>query len=93
MTVGRQNILNFEFGIDNSQYHELFYSIIDKLIFFKFGKEISDLIFFYIYERINVDGSLNKLLDEQGKELVISNAEDLWNIIIKVKPSLGNLEN
>jgi hypothetical protein len=79
-----------EFRIDNVVYDEVFFSIIDNLIELKFGKEIAELICFYVYERFNPDGTTNSLMDAAGNPVVLNNAEDLWDLIVLANPTLGN---
>ena len=56
-----------EFGIDLSNHEEQFYNIIDNLIKCSYGEECASLISFYIYDRINEDGSINDLIEEKKK--------------------------
>jgi len=92
VVIARQNILNFDFGVDHTTYDEMFFSIIDKLISFKFGKEVSELVYFYLYERINSDGSINNLMDDKGNNIVLNNIGDLWGLILQSTPNIENLE-
>lgn len=79
-----------EFRLDNAMYDEVFFSIIDNLIVLKYGKEVAELINFYIYERSNYDGSSNYLSDLDGKKIPLENAEDLWNLVISTNRNLAN---
>ena len=49
-------LLHAELGLDYSNYDEKFYEIIDRLFQMHFGAEASEIIFFYVYERLNPDG-------------------------------------
>ena len=53
-----------------------------------FGKEAAELVFFYLYDRLNPDGSINVLLDPNGTEIVLQTPEDLWLLIQHVTESL-----
>jgi hypothetical protein len=86
----RQAILFKEFRMDNTEYDEIFFGIIDKLISLKFGKDVAELINFYIYERFNPDGSSNYLLDPKGNRIELNTPEELWNLIITANPNLEN---
>src|SRR5258708_5287501 len=87
LTVDRENALLVAFGLEYGNYDDLFYSIIDKLMQLKFGKENSELIFFYLYERKNPDGSINTIKNSRSKEeLTLNNIGDLWNFLIKLNP-------
>lgn len=86
--VVRSHILYAETGIDYSNYDEKFMSIIDSLIYAHYGSQGFSLITWYIYERINPDGSVNHLLDEEGKEVQVNNPHELYDILIKVNPNI-----
>lgn len=77
----RSMILESELGLDFSTYDDKFYAVIDAIFQLHFNKEINELIFFYLYERINEDGSFNKVLDIDGVEIELNNPLDLWAII------------
>lgn len=81
----RTTMLGTEFELDLSKYNEDFYTIIDSLLYLHFGKEANELIFFYIYERMNLDGTVNELQDEEGNIVVLENPTDLWHLIKKVQ--------
>jgi hypothetical protein len=53
-----------------------------------FGKEASELIFFYLYDRLNPDGSINMLTDPNGNDVVLQNPDDLWVLLQIVKEGL-----
>lgn len=76
----RSNILNNDLAMDFTRYDEAFYLAIDGLIHLHFGKEVGELIFFYLYERINDDGTINELIDENGNTVTLGGASDLWEI-------------
>jgi len=84
----RGNILGNDLNVDFSQYDEAFYKIIDELIEITYGKEANDLIYFYIYERINPDGSLNQLEDKDGKFITLMSPTDLWFLIKQINENL-----
>ena len=70
-------------------YEENFFQVIDSLILLSFGKQIYNLISFYFYEKHNPDGTENSLIiEETGEELYIRDVEDLWNLILRVKPDI-----
>lgn len=78
----KSNLLSMEFGIDLSSHEELFYNIIDNLIKQSYGEECASLISFYIYDRINEDGSINDLIEEQTQQtLKLESPSDLWFLI------------
>ena len=77
----RTALVGTEFDIDLSKYDETFYEVIDNLLLMQFGKQASEVIFFYIYERMNPDGSINELRDTNDTPIVLNNPTDLWDLI------------
>ena len=81
----RSSIIGGDFQLDFTEYDETFYEIIDNLILMHFGKEAAELIFFYVYERINPDGSVNALADVNGDIVPMNGPSDLWELIEYMK--------
>ena len=77
----RTALVGTEFEIDLSKYDETFYEVIDNLLLMQFGKQASEVIFFYVYERMNPDGSINELRDTNDTPIVLNNPTDLWDLI------------
>jgi hypothetical protein len=88
--ITKSYLLEKDFKIDTSKYEENFHQVIDSFILLSFGKEIYELLSFYFYDRINPDGSINKLTLPNDEELEIGNAEELWSLIVKIKPDIFN---
>jgi hypothetical protein len=78
-------LLHAELGLDYSNYDEKFYEIIDRLFAMHFGREAAEVIFFYIYERQNPDGSVNELKDQNNEVIILQNPTDLWYLINHIK--------
>jgi len=78
-------LLQADLGLDYSNYDEKFYEIIDRLFQIHFGREAAEVIFFYAYERINPDGSVNELVDENDQIVTLSNPTDLWYLVNHIK--------
>jgi hypothetical protein len=76
----RGNLLHTELKLDLYEYDEKFFEVIDRLFTLHFGREAGEVIFFYIYERLNPDGSINQLLDQDGHPIPLENPTDLWNL-------------
>ena len=72
-------------GLDYSNYDEKFYEIIDRMFSLHFGKEAAEIIFFYIYERMNPDGTVNELLDQNNEIIPINSPSDLWYLVNHIK--------
>lgn len=81
----RTAIVGAEFDIDLSKYDELFYEVIDNLVKINYGKEAAELIFFYIYERLNPDGSINELRDQNNIPVILNNPTELWGLVNAIK--------
>jgi len=81
----RTAIVGAEFDIDLSKYDEDFYSIIDNLVLMQFGKQAAEVIFFYVYERMNPDGTINDLRDVNNNPIVLNNPTELWDLINIIK--------
>jgi hypothetical protein len=71
-----------------SEYEEPFYSIIDKLMLLVWGANVYELVTFYLYERIGLDGTPNYLVetDDEGKEkeIYLNTAEELYNYLMQI---------
>jgi hypothetical protein len=74
----RSTLLHAEFKLDFFDYEEKFYEVIDRLFNIHFGREASEIIFFYIYERMNPDGTVNHLADVEGNPIPLESPSDLW---------------
>ena len=81
----RTVLTSTELRVDFSTYDEAFLQIIDSLILLHFGKEGFEVVNFYLYDKFNPDGSLNELYDDEEKIVPSETAEDIWNILIKLK--------
>ncbi len=84
--VTRQNMMYMELQLDFTKYDEPFLDTIDALIVLYFGKEGAELISWYLWERLNPDGTMNPLLDEEGKEVPVNSATELWSILVAINP-------
>lgn len=91
ISITRSYLMEKDFKINLSKYDESFYQIIDSLLLLTFGKEVYEILSFYFYERYNPDGSKNTLtIEESGEEVDISTAEDLFQVIVTLKPDFFN---
>jgi len=84
MVQTRATIMFSDLKLDYSTYDEPFLEIIDALLLMKFGKEASEIISYYMWERHNPDGSVNEIYDENENIIPLENATDLWNIVLKL---------
>jgi hypothetical protein len=81
----RTALTQAELKLDFSSYDEVFLQVIDSLILLHFGKEGYELISWYLYEKVNPDGTVNDLQDDDENIVPSETAEDIWNILVKLK--------
>jgi hypothetical protein len=81
----RSALLHVDLGLDYSNYDEKFYEVIDRLFGLYLGKEAAEVVFFYIYERINPDGTANHLVDQNNNEVILNSPTDLWYLVNHIK--------
>ncbi len=76
-----------ELRLDFSTYDEMYLQIIDSLILLHFGKEGYELISWYLYEKINPDGTFSEIQNDNGEIVPSDTPEDIWNILVNIKAS------
>jgi hypothetical protein len=81
----RSTLLHAEFKMDMFDYEEKFYEVIDRLFSLHFGREAAEVIFFYVYERMNPDGTVNQLADVDGNPIQLESPSDLWELVNYMK--------
>jgi hypothetical protein len=84
----RENLMYADMDIDMFKYDEKFLGVIDSLIYLNFGEACAEIVGFYLYDRINQDGSINPLIDPNGVEIVLNNPYDLWNLLVTLNPKI-----
>ena len=84
----RQNLMYVDLQLDFTEYDERFLEIIDALIFLHFGKDATEIIGWYLWDRVNPDGTLNQLEDIEGNRFTLENAEELWELLVTLNPEL-----
>lgn len=84
----RQNLMYGDLSLDFADYDEKFFEVIDMLIYMNFGKQCTEVIGFYLYERMNADGTLNPIMVDDNQELFLENPYDLWNLLCKINPKI-----
>jgi hypothetical protein len=87
--INRQNLMYVELNLDLAKYDEAFLDTIDALIILHFGKEGAEIIAYYLWDRVAPDGSVLPLVDEEGKEVILETAQDLWNLLTIINPKYG----
>lgn len=84
--INRQSLMYAELQLDFTTYDDVFLDTIDALIILHFGKEGAEVVGYYLWERLNPDGSINPLLDENDNVILLESANDLWNLLLKLNP-------
>jgi hypothetical protein len=84
----RQALTYAELGLDFSTYDEKFFNAIDILLHMRFGPKSADVIAFYLYDRLNGDGSVNPLIVNGQHEVKMNDPYDLWEFLKQVNPKL-----
>jgi hypothetical protein len=81
----RSALLEQDFNLGLQKYDDKFYVIIDNLLELFMGNEAINLIDFYLFGRINEDGTTNNLLDSNGDIIPLNSPGDLWDVIYFIK--------
>ena len=84
----RQNKLEDEMGLDFSSYDDDFFRVIEGIIHFSFDPIAAEAIMFYIYARYDEEDKLVPFTDEEGKEHLLANTEDLWEYLLYLTDKL-----
>jgi hypothetical protein len=85
----RQSLMYADLSLDFSTYDEKFFAAIDILLHMNFGGKGADVIAFYLYDRLNGDGTVNPLIVNGKTEVKLMNPYDLWNFLCQVNPKLN----
>lgn len=84
--------LNQDFGISLDSYYNISLSVIEFALEFYLGKDIVDLIVYYLETKSfpTPDNTTNELLDEDGNPIILEDVDQLWDLIIRLKPEILN---
>jgi hypothetical protein len=84
----RTNFIQTQLGIDFYNYEEHYFSMIEDLIFLKYGDTAGTLILWYVYDRFDKDGSLLSIdvsiNEKPKKQYKLKTSLDLWNLVDKI---------
>jgi len=86
--INRSEIAFADLKIDYSSYDESFYQVIDNLMTLYLGEKAYLVVSFYLWQRINPDGTQNIINDSEGNVIVLDNPHDLWSVIVNINPDL-----
>ena len=94
ISLNRSVKLQEEFSIDLFDYEGSYYEIIDKLMLLMWGGDVYEILTYYLYERLNLDGSLNGIIEtnENGEEseVYLKTPDNLYSYLLKINPKFLN---
>ena len=83
----RTFFMNQDFGISMAKYDEMFFDTMDMLLEMNYNTDELELINFYLYGRLNIDGSDNQFIDVNTNEVIIlDTSEDLFFALEDLNP-------
>jgi len=68
-------------GIELGKVTDPLWFVLENSFKFLYGEEAAELIWWYIFDRFNPDGSIVPLEDEDGKQYIFNDPKDLWAYI------------
>lgn len=68
-------------GIELARVTDPLWFVLENTFKFLYGEEATGLIWWYIFDRFNPDGTVVPLEDESGKQYTFKDAKDLWSYI------------
>jgi hypothetical protein len=74
-----------DLGIDMIRYEDPYFSIIENLIIRSYGSLKGGIILWWCGERKLLDAKSYNMIDENGNSTVISNVNQLYNYLNKIK--------
>lgn len=84
----RTNIIHTQLGVDFYNYEQHYFTMIEDLLYLKYGETISTLILWYVYDRYDQNGDLLaidvKIGDKPKKQYLLKTPLDLWNLVEKI---------
>jgi hypothetical protein len=84
----RTNIIHTQLGVDFYNYEQHYFTMIEDLLYLKYGETVSTLVLWYVYDRYDQDGDLLaidvKIGDKPKKQYLLKTPLDLWNLVGKI---------
>ena len=84
----RTNIIHTQLGVDFYNYEQHYFTMIEDLLYLKYGETISTLVLWYVYDRYDQDGDLLaidvKIGDKPKKQYLLKTPLDLWILVEKI---------
>jgi len=80
----RSQELDTQFCMDMAKYDAVFLDVIETVLNLHFTKKQIELMYFFLYDRVGIDGKVIDLADEDTDEpLLMNNPDELWETIKK----------
>ena len=84
----RTNVLQSQLGVDFFNYEQHYFTMIEDLLYLKYGDPISSLILWYVYDRFDKNGKLLTIEvainNKPKKEYKLETILDLWKLVDKI---------
>jgi hypothetical protein len=84
----RTNVLQSQLGVDFFNYEQHYFTMIEDLLYLKYGDPISSLILWYVYDRFDKNGKLLtieiSINNKPKKEYKLETILDLWKLVDKI---------
>jgi hypothetical protein len=85
----RSNKLYDMFKISFLEYEEEYFRIMENLILLKYGPWKSEIILWYIFGRVDMDGNIQSLAvqnnDKEPQNIILSTPQELWDFLKKLE--------
>ena len=78
----RQNEFLDVHGMDFTSYDEAYFKTIEGIIHFCFEEIAASAILFYVYSRIDNEGTIHPFVDSNGEEHMFNTIDDLWEFLL-----------
>ena len=78
----RQNEFLDTHGMDFTSYDEAYFKTIEGIIHFCFEEIAASAILFYVYSRIDNEGTVHPFVDSNGEEHMFNTIDDLWEFLL-----------
>lgn len=80
----RSCLLNSDFSLNLINFEEPYYIIINNLLELLYPIEIVNLIKYYVYGRMDENGKIIPLTDNEGGEIILNNPGELYSLIQQI---------
>jgi hypothetical protein len=85
----KSNKLYDTFKINILEYEEDYYQIIEDLLLLKYGVWKTEIILWYVFGRIDMDGKIYPLVvsqdGEEEEKVFLNNPKELWDFMVKLE--------